>query len=54
MSAAREGAMVAAGSVVTRDVEADALARVRPPQEAKLGWAKRFREMMAARKAGKG
>ena len=46
-----EGAIVAAGSVVTQDVPADALALVRPPQVAKAGWAKRFREMMAAKKA---
>jgi bifunctional UDP-N-acetylglucosamine pyrophosphorylase/glucosamine-1-phosphate N-acetyltransferase len=48
-----EGAIVAAGSVVTRDVEADALALVRPPQESKPGWARRFRERMAARKEKK-
>jgi bifunctional UDP-N-acetylglucosamine pyrophosphorylase/glucosamine-1-phosphate N-acetyltransferase len=47
------GAIVAAGSVVTQDVEADALALVRPPQVAKSGWAARFREMMLARKAAK-
>jgi len=47
------GAIVAAGSVVTADVEADALALVRPPQVAKPGWARRFRETMAARKAAK-
>ncbi|WP_242095882.1 bifunctional UDP-N-acetylglucosamine diphosphorylase/glucosamine-1-phosphate N-acetyltransferase GlmU [Sphingomonas sp. CROZ-RG-20F-R02-07] len=47
------GAIVGAGSVVTADVEADALALVRPPQEAKPGWASRFRERMAAKKAGK-
>ena len=47
------GAIVAAGSVVTQDVPADALALVRPPQVAKPGWAARFRERMAARKAGK-
>ncbi|UVO52102.1 bifunctional UDP-N-acetylglucosamine diphosphorylase/glucosamine-1-phosphate N-acetyltransferase GlmU [Sphingomonas sp. SUN019] len=45
-----DGAIVAAGSVVTADVEADALALVRPPQTAKPNWAKRFREMMSARK----
>ena len=45
------GAIVGAGSVVTADVEADALVLVRPPQEAKAGWAKRFRERMTARKA---
>jgi bifunctional UDP-N-acetylglucosamine pyrophosphorylase/glucosamine-1-phosphate N-acetyltransferase len=47
------GAIVAAGSVVTRDVEADALALVRPEQVAKPGWATRFREKMRARKAAK-
>jgi len=47
-----DGAIVAAGSVLTQDVEAGALALVRPPQVAKPGWATRFREMMAARKAG--
>jgi bifunctional UDP-N-acetylglucosamine pyrophosphorylase/glucosamine-1-phosphate N-acetyltransferase len=48
-----DGAIVAAGAVVTRDVEADALALVRPEQVAKPGWAKRFRAMMTARKEGK-
>ncbi len=46
-----DGAIVAAGSVVTADVAADALALVRPPQTAKPGWAKRFREAMAAKKS---
>ena len=45
------GAIVAAGSVVTRPVEADALCLVRPEQQAKAGWAKRFRERMLAKKA---
>ncbi len=48
-----EGAIVGAGSVVTKDVEADALALVRPEQTARAGWAKRFRAAMAARKAAK-
>ena len=48
-----DGAIVGAGSVVTRDVEADALAVARGAQGAKPGWAARFRERMAARKAGK-
>jgi bifunctional UDP-N-acetylglucosamine pyrophosphorylase/glucosamine-1-phosphate N-acetyltransferase len=48
-----EGAIVGAGSVVTKDVEADALALVRPEQTARAGWAKRFRAAMAARKAMK-
>lgn len=47
------GAIVGAGSVVTRDVEADALALVRPLQEEKPGWAARFRARMAARKAAR-
>jgi bifunctional UDP-N-acetylglucosamine pyrophosphorylase / glucosamine-1-phosphate N-acetyltransferase len=46
-----EGAIVGAGSVVTADVGADALALVRPEQREKTGWAKRFREVMGAKKA---
>lgn len=42
-----DGAMVAAGSVVTKDVEADALAIARGRQESVAGYAARFR---AARK----
>jgi bifunctional UDP-N-acetylglucosamine pyrophosphorylase/glucosamine-1-phosphate N-acetyltransferase len=45
-----DGAMVAAGSVITRDVEADALAVARGAQEAKPGRARAFRETMQARK----
>ncbi|MDB5678703.1 bifunctional UDP-N-acetylglucosamine diphosphorylase/glucosamine-1-phosphate N-acetyltransferase GlmU [Sphingomonas bacterium] len=45
------GAIVGAGSTVTKDVEADALRLVRPAQESKAGWAKRFRDMMTAKKA---
>ena len=44
------GAIVGAGSVITGDVEADALALGRGKQEARSGWAKRFREAMTARK----
>jgi len=47
------GAIVGAGSTVTADVEADALRLVRPEPQTKPGWAKRFREKMAAKKAGK-
>ncbi|MEO5939033.1 MAG: bifunctional UDP-N-acetylglucosamine diphosphorylase/glucosamine-1-phosphate N-acetyltransferase GlmU [Sphingomonas sp.] len=47
------GAIVGAGSTVTQDVEADALRLVRPAQETKPGWAKRFRDMMLAKKAAK-
>ncbi|MCP1468570.1 bifunctional UDP-N-acetylglucosamine pyrophosphorylase/glucosamine-1-phosphate N-acetyltransferase [Sphingobium sp. OAS761] len=48
------GAIVGAGSVVTKPVEADALCLVRPAQDNKPGWARRFREKMKARKAAKG
>jgi bifunctional UDP-N-acetylglucosamine pyrophosphorylase/glucosamine-1-phosphate N-acetyltransferase len=46
-----DGAMVAAGSVITRDVEADALGVARAAQEAKPGRARRFRDIMQAKKA---
>jgi bifunctional UDP-N-acetylglucosamine pyrophosphorylase/glucosamine-1-phosphate N-acetyltransferase len=44
------GAIVGAGSVVTSDVEADALAVARGTQQAKPGWAARFRAAMSAKK----
>ena len=44
------GAIVGAGSTVTQDVEADALRLVRPAQETKPGWAKRFRDDDDARR----
>ena len=44
-------AIVGAGSVITEDVEADALAVERSEQRGLAGWAKRFRERMAARKS---
>ncbi|MEO5866888.1 MAG: bifunctional UDP-N-acetylglucosamine diphosphorylase/glucosamine-1-phosphate N-acetyltransferase GlmU [Sphingomonas sp.] len=47
------GAIVGAGSVVTKDVEADGLCLVRPAQTTKSGWAKRFRDLMTAKKAAK-
>ena len=47
------GAIVGAGSVITADVAADALALGRGKQEARAGWATRFRETMAAKKAAK-
>lgn len=47
------GAIVGAGSVVTKDVPADALALTRAEQQAKPGWAAKFRAMMQARKAAK-
>ena len=45
------GAIVGAGSVITADVAADALALGRGKQEARVGWAKRFRDAMTAKKA---
>ncbi|MCM8730287.1 bifunctional UDP-N-acetylglucosamine diphosphorylase/glucosamine-1-phosphate N-acetyltransferase GlmU [Hephaestia sp. GCM10023244] len=44
------GAIVAAGSVVTRDVEPDALVVARGEQQVKPGWARRFRDRMTAKK----
>lgn len=48
-----DGALVAAGSVITHDVEADALALARGKQGTVPGWAAAFRERMRARKAAK-
>ncbi len=45
-----DGAITAAGSVITRDVPADALALARGPQTEKPGWAKQFRERQKAKK----
>ncbi|GAA0734208.1 bifunctional UDP-N-acetylglucosamine diphosphorylase/glucosamine-1-phosphate N-acetyltransferase GlmU [Sphingomonas japonica] len=47
------GAIVGAGSVVVRDVEADALVVARGTQQARPGWAARFRTSMTARKGAK-
>jgi len=46
-----DGAYVGSGSVITKDVAADALALGRGMQAEKAGWAKRFRETMGAKKA---
>lgn len=46
-----DGAIVGAGSVVTRDVPADAMVVVRPAPVVKDGWAKMFRTRRAAEKA---
>ena len=46
-----DGAIVGAGSVVTKDVPAEALAVTRAPQKVLYGWAARFREKMRALKA---
>jgi bifunctional UDP-N-acetylglucosamine pyrophosphorylase/glucosamine-1-phosphate N-acetyltransferase len=46
-----DGAIIGAGSVITRDVGADALALTRAPQDERPGWAGRFREIRRAQKA---
>jgi N-acetylglucosamine-1-phosphate uridyltransferase (contains nucleotidyltransferase and I-patch acetyltransferase domains) len=48
-----DGAIVGAGSVVTTDVEGDALVVARGRQQAYTGWAKRFRERKQNEKAKK-
>ena len=48
-----DGAMTASGSVITRDVPADALAVARGQQADKPGWAKAFRDRKSAEKAAK-
>jgi bifunctional UDP-N-acetylglucosamine pyrophosphorylase / glucosamine-1-phosphate N-acetyltransferase len=45
------GAIVGAGSVITKNVEADSLAFERNEQKGIAGWAKRFREKVLAKKA---
>ena len=46
-----DGAIVGAGSTITHDVPADALAVERSKQDARQGWAASFRERKAAEKA---
>jgi bifunctional UDP-N-acetylglucosamine pyrophosphorylase/glucosamine-1-phosphate N-acetyltransferase len=46
-----DGAIVGAGSVITRDVEADSLAVERNEQKGIAGWARRFRERMMRKAA---
>ncbi len=46
-----DGAIVGAGSVITRDVDADSLAIERNEQRGIIGWARRFRERMAGKAA---
>jgi bifunctional UDP-N-acetylglucosamine pyrophosphorylase/glucosamine-1-phosphate N-acetyltransferase len=48
-----DGASIAAGSVITRDVPADALAITRPELQLRPGWAAKYREIRKARKAAK-
>ena len=46
-----DGASVAAGSVITRNVPGDALAVARAEMDVREGWAARYRQMKAAKKA---
>src|SRR5438309_1368128 len=46
-----DGAIVGAGSVITRDVESDSLAIERSEQRGIAGWARRFRERMTRKAA---
>jgi len=46
-----DGAIVGAGSVITRDVEADSLAIERSEQKGIAGWARRFRDRMSRKAA---
>ncbi|MCB1378023.1 MAG: bifunctional UDP-N-acetylglucosamine diphosphorylase/glucosamine-1-phosphate N-acetyltransferase GlmU [Alphaproteobacteria bacterium] len=48
-----DGASIAAGSVITQDIPADALAISRPDLAVRPGWAKRHREIKKAQKAAK-
>ena len=47
------GAYTASGSVITKNVPADALAIARGRQEHKEGWAAEFRAMKLAERAAK-
>jgi bifunctional UDP-N-acetylglucosamine pyrophosphorylase/glucosamine-1-phosphate N-acetyltransferase len=49
-----DGAYIAAGSVITKEVPGDAMAIARSEQAVKLGWAARYRELKSARKKAKG
>jgi bifunctional UDP-N-acetylglucosamine pyrophosphorylase/glucosamine-1-phosphate N-acetyltransferase len=48
-----DGANIAAGSVITKDVPGDALAITRAPLELREGWAAKYRHIKAAKKAAK-
>jgi bifunctional UDP-N-acetylglucosamine pyrophosphorylase/glucosamine-1-phosphate N-acetyltransferase len=48
-----DGASLGAGSVITNDIESDALALTRAPLETRKGWAARFRAAKQERKKAK-
>jgi bifunctional UDP-N-acetylglucosamine pyrophosphorylase/glucosamine-1-phosphate N-acetyltransferase len=48
-----DGAFIASGSVITRDVTANALAITRPEQTERPGWAEKFKIMMQRRKTAR-
>jgi bifunctional UDP-N-acetylglucosamine pyrophosphorylase/glucosamine-1-phosphate N-acetyltransferase len=48
-----DGAIVAAGSTITKDVQAHSLAINRADRKTVAGWAARFRQTMAAKKSRK-
>ena len=48
-----DGANIAAGSVITKDIAADSLAMTRAALTEKAGWAKRYRSIKSAKKAAK-
>jgi len=45
-----DGAYIGSGSVISKNVEADALALERSPQDQRPGWAAKFRAAMGKRK----
>lgn len=47
-----DGAIVGAGSTIAKDVDADALAVTRAPQDQRAGWAAKFRKLAARKKKG--
>jgi bifunctional UDP-N-acetylglucosamine pyrophosphorylase/glucosamine-1-phosphate N-acetyltransferase len=48
-----DGAYIGSGSVISKDVEPDALALERSTQESRPGWAARFRALMGRRRNSK-
>jgi len=47
-----DGAIVGAGSTIAKDVDADALAVTRAPQDQRAGWAAKFRKLAGRKKKG--